>query len=343
MFNTFKKSFLALLIASTALMQVGCNNKDASPDKLGNWYKEGIPGFGGAARTRAVSFLIDGIGYIGTGSTNQTTPEVKDFWSFDPATKIWKQRADFPGSGRYDAVAFVLGGKAYVGTGYDRNTQVEGGYKKDFYSYNPATNKWAPIADFKGGTRQYATAFTVGERAYVGLGFNGSNFYQDFYEYTPATDSWSEVATFTGGKRRGALAFTVEGKGYVGFGQSNSSGNTSDLYQFDPSGNAGKGGWLKMENLNKDFPTRAYSSALIINGKAYIVGGQNASDCWEYTPGTNVWTEVSGFEGGQRGFAVGFAVGNIGYFGTGSPSGSTGYDDWWAFDPKATLNADDNL
>jgi N-acetylneuraminic acid mutarotase len=342
MFNTLKKSFLGLLIASTALVQVGCNNNDAEPDKLGNWYRDGIPGFGGTARTRSVSFLISGIGYVGTGLTNETIPQTNDFWAYDPATKIWKQKANFPGTARYDAVSFVIGSKAYVGTGYDRNTLIEGGYKRDFYSYDPAKNTWAPIADFLGGTRQNASAFTVGERAYVGLGFNGSNYYQDFYEYIPSSDTWKEIATFTGGKRRSALAFTVGGKGYVGFGQSNTTNYNSDLYQFDPAANSGLGGWIKMENDDEDFPARTGSTALIINNKAYVVGGINASDCWEYEPTANAWTEVTAFEGGQRGAAAGFAVGNIGYFGTGSSSGTGGTDDWWAFDPSAEKNDDDN-
>ncbi|WP_025763528.1 Kelch repeat-containing protein [Dyadobacter tibetensis] len=342
MFNTLKKTSLALIIASTALVQVGCNNDDPEADKLGNWYRDGIPGFGGSARARAVSFLIGDKGYVGTGLTNETVSRVKDFWSYEASSKIWSQKAEFPGTGRTDAVSFVIGGKAYVGTGYDGNTQLDNGYKKDFYSYDPAKNSWTAVADFAGGTRQYASAFSVGDKAYVGLGYNGSGFYQDFYEYNATTDSWREIATFTGGKRRGATAFTVSGKGYVGFGTSNSNSSTSDLYQFDPAGNAGQGAWTKMVNDDEDFPKRTHSLALVFSDKVYLVGGANQSDCWEYVPATNVWTEVTGFEGGQRGYAAGFAVGNLGYFGTGSPSGSAGFDDWWAFDPTAVVNDEDN-
>jgi hypothetical protein len=81
---------------------------------------------------------------------------------------------------------------------------------------------------------------------------------------------------------------------------------------------------------------------LVINEKAYIVGGQDKSDCWEYVPGTNTWTEVAPFRGGARGYAAGFAVGKLGYFGTGSASGSGGTDDFWAFDPTAAINDDDD-
>ncbi|MCE7071077.1 MULTISPECIES: galactose oxidase [Dyadobacter] len=342
MFNTLKKTSLALLVASTALLSFSCSKDDPEADKIGNWYRAGIPNFGGSARARAVSFVIGNKGYIGTGLTNETVQRVKDFWSYDATTKIWSQVAPFEGSGRNDAVAFVVNGKAYVGTGFDGVTTVDGGYKKDFYQYDPATNKWTKKADYAGGTRQYATAFVADNRAYVGLGWNGSGYYQDFYEYNVQTDKWTEVATFTGGKRRGALAFTVGGKAYVGFGQSNSGAGSEpkDLYSFDPAGNSGTGAWTRMEtNTDDKFTGRTYALPLVINDKAYIVGGNAKSDTWEYTPGTNTWTEVASFEGGQRGFAAGFAIGNTGYLGTGGNI----VDDFWAFDPTAAKNDDDNL
>ena len=342
MFNTLKKTSLALLVASTAFISLSCNKDDPEADKMGNWYRAGIPSFGGSARSRAVSFVIGNKGYIGTGLTNETVQRVKDFWSYDATTKIWSQVAPFEGSGRNDAVAFVVSGKAYVGLGFDGVTTVDGGYKKDFYQYDPTANKWTKKADFAGGTRQYATAFVTADKGYVGLGWNGSGYYQDFYEYNAQTDKWTERATFTGGKRRGALAFTVGGKAYVGFGQTNSGSGTEtkDLYSFDPAGNSGTGAWTRMEaNTNDDFEPRSNALSLVINDKAYIVGGNARSDTWEYIPGTNTWTEVAEFEGGQRAFAAGFAIGNTGYLGTG---GSI-VDDFWAFDPAVAKNDDDNL
>lgn len=339
MFNTLKKTSLALLVASASLVQFSCN-KDVDADKLGNWYKTGIPSFGGSARSHTVSFVIGSKGYIGTGYTNETISRVKDFWSYNATGKIWSQVADFAGTGRQDAVAFVVGGKAYVGTGYDANPVTDLAYKKDFYQYDPATNKWTAIADFP-ATRQYASAFVVNEKGYVGLGYNGANFYQDFYEYNVASNTWTERATFTGGKRRGANAFTLGGIAYVGFGQNNSSVNTKDLYQFDPAGNSGQGAWTKLEETNDALTARAFGFTLIINEKAYIIGGSGASDVWEYTPSTNTWVAVTAFEGGSRSYAAGFTFGTLGYFGTGV-AGSINSDDFWAFDPTAVKVDDDN-
>lgn len=347
MFNTLKKSSLAILVASTALIQIGCSG-DVDPEKNGNWYKSGIPSFGGSARSRSVSFTIGTKGYIGTGYTNETIPRVKDFWSYDATGKIWSQVAEFAGTGRNDAVSFVVGGKAYVGTGFDNNTALDNGYKKDFYQYDPATNKWKAVADFLGGTRQYATSFVIGDKAYVGLGYNGTNYYQDFYAYNATTDKWSEIATFVGGKRRGATAFTLGGKAYVGFGANNSGVNTKDIYEFDAAGNGGLGSWLKVDYTQDDLGARTNAFPLVIADKAYIVGGVGLSDVWQFTPTTTTatlptatWVQMNPFLGGARSYAGGFVIGSIGYIGTGT-SGSTGVDDFWAFDPAAALNDDDN-
>ncbi len=346
MFNTLKKLSLALLVASTALIQIGCNKDDVEPDKIGNWYKAGLPSFGGSARTSAVSFSIGSKGYIGTGLTNETVQRVKDFWSYDGSTKIWSQIAEFGGTGRHNAVAFVLGGKAYVGTGFDGNTALDNGYKKDFWQYDPATNKWKAVADYLGGTRMYSTSFVVGNKAYVGLGWNGSGFYQDVYSYDATTDKWSEVATFVGGKRRSATAFTLNGKAYMGFGTNNSTATTKDIYEFDPAGNGGLGSWLRVEYTQDDLAVRSGAFSFVIDNTAYIVGGVSNSDVWKFTPGgtatlpTAEWVQLNPFIPGTRGNAGGFVLGSIGYLGTG---GSQYTDDFWAFDPKAELNEDDDL
>ncbi|WP_159469873.1 kelch repeat-containing protein [Dyadobacter sp. 3J3] len=345
MFNTLKKSSLTLLIASTALFQFGCDNS-SDPDKVGNWYKKGVPSFGGTPRTGAVSFLINNIGYIGGGYTSESVPRAKDFWSYDAATKIWSQVAPYSGSARTDAVAFVSGGKAYVGTGYDGVIATDNGYKKDFYQYTPLSNSWKAVADFPGLPRQYASAFTVGDVGYVGLGYNlNLGYYQDVYKYDAAADKWTEMATFLGGKRRGASTFTIGNIAYVGFGTNNSGTNVRDLYQFEPAGNSGKGLWTQKTVFNDDdgtFPTpRANALGLVANGLGYIIGGAGNSDVWEYDATADIWLEKTPFPG-VRGFAAGFVVNNIIYFGTGGTT-SARYDDFWGFDPTATNDEDDDV
>ncbi|MCF0060456.1 galactose oxidase [Dyadobacter chenwenxiniae] len=346
MFSTLRKISLTLLAASMAFTLPSCENDDV--DLQGNWFRKGLPSFGGSIRTNAVSFVIGDIGYIGTGYTNETVARVKDFWAYNTKTKIWSQVADFPGTGRNNATAFVLKGKGYVGTGYDYILTDNNGYKKDFYQYDPVGNKWSKKADFAGGTRQFSTSFVVNDRAFVGLGYNGTNTFQDFYEYDPTGDKWVEMATFIGGKRTGAITFTIDNTAYVGFGRSNSGTQSKDFYSFDPSGGDGKGAWTRIEFEDDfdedDFPARAFGLAMVINSKAYIVGGEGRSDVWEYDARTNDWTERASFPGSARGYAGGFVVGSIGYFGTGSSNGTGGgTDDFWGFDPTQETDDDDDI
>lgn len=353
MLSIFKNTRLIFFSGCIALAVLGCN-EESNPEKTGNWFKRGIPDFDGTIRTNAVSFAIGDTGYICTGYTNGTPPRVKDLWAYNAKDKNWTQKEDFPGSSRNNATAFVLDGKAYVGTGYDGSADTDNGYKKDFYMYDPRTTPhWKRVADFPGPPRQFATSFVVNNRAYVGMGHSNSNYFQDFYEFDPAggmkgEGKWTQIATFSGGKRTGAMAFTIGSKAYVGFGKTNAGVLSKDLYSFDPATNgAGKGSWTRVEFADgfdsEAFPARAFGLSLVINGKAYIIGGENRSDVWEYDPGANSWTEKQNFST-QRGFAAGFVIGNIGYFGTGSNTGTGGgSDDFWGYDPAAAVNEDDDI
>ena len=334
MLRFIKQFSISLVLLSVGLWQVGCNSDDVDPNNIGNWYKKTVTDFEGIARRSAVGFSIGNFGYVGTGYTNNGD-RVKDFWKYDPALRAWTSIADFGGSARNDAVAFVVGDTAYVGTGYDN------AYKKDFWKYSVNSNKWYAIEDF-GGTiasatpRQYATAFALNGKGYVGLGYD-DNFKQDFYEYNPTTGKWRQVMSFPGGKRRGAIGFAIGNYGYLGFGYTNSGKNAEDLYQFDPSANEGIGEWVEKEPL-EDYP-RAFGVPLVIDNKAYIVGGGSATDVWEYNPTTDAWQQKTSFEGGGRSYAVGFVIGNRGYYGTGISG--TCLDDFWGFDPAATQEDDD--
>jgi N-acetylneuraminic acid mutarotase len=339
MLRFIKQFSISLFLLSVGLWQVGCNSDSVDPDNIGNWYNETVIDFEGVGRRSAVAFAINNLGFVGTGYDSDND-RLRDFWSYDPSLGAWTSIADFGGSARNDAVAFVIGTKAYVGTGYDDD------YKKDFWEYDFTGNKWTKISDFgttaDGSTiasataRQYASAFSLNGKGYVGLGFD-DNYKQDFYEYNPTTDSWRQIMSFPGGKRRGASAFSIDNFGYVAFGYANSGINEEDMWQFNPSANDGKGEWIEKEDL-EDYP-RAFAVPLVIDGKVYIVGGTNASDVWEYNPTSDAWQQKTSFEGGSRSYAVGFVIGNRGYYGTGI-SGSM-LDDFWGFDPAATQVDDD--
>ena len=146
-----------------------------------------IQGFWETERRAAVGFSIGNKGYIGLGVRQGifTTITFQDFYEYNPATEAWLNIASLPeGAGaRYDAVGFSIGSKGYVGTGYLSNSNH---YYKDFWEYDPGTNSWTSKADV-GGTggsaRQAAIGFSVGNKGYIGTGYNGSIFLKDFWEY----------------------------------------------------------------------------------------------------------------------------------------------------------------
>lgn len=67
---------------------------------------------------------------------------------------------------------------------------------------DPANDSWVKVADFPGQTgRSGAVAFVMGNKAYVGTGYNGKDRLKDFWEYDPATNSGTRKADFGGTAR----------------------------------------------------------------------------------------------------------------------------------------------
>jgi N-acetylneuraminic acid mutarotase len=105
-------------------------------------------------REQAVSFVIDGKAYVGTGFSSNIAEDsarehYNDFYKYDPANNAWSKIANFPGAGRSEAISFVLNGKGYVlcGTG-DDSLSLTKGYN-DMYSYDATSNTWNKEADLR--------------------------------------------------------------------------------------------------------------------------------------------------------------------------------------------------
>jgi N-acetylneuraminic acid mutarotase len=259
---------------------------------------------------------------------------LKDFWEYNTEKDYWVQKADFPGVARNGAVAFTVGSMGYVGTGFDGDNKL-----KDFYQYDPATNKWAQKADFAGTARYGAVGFGLDTKGYIGTGYD-DNYQKDFYEYDPATNVWTKIVSIGGQKRRDASAFVLNNKGYVVSGLDNGSYLT-DLYNYDPA----KGEWTKMrdiydksdESYDDDYSNIARISAVAftVNGKGYLTLGSSSSllnTLWEYNPTTDLWNELTAFEGTIRTESCGFGVGNYGYVTTGR-SNAYYLEDIWRLNP----------
>src|SRR6187399_2607850 len=77
------------------------------------------------------------------------------------------------------------------------------------FSVNSFTqvNTWQQKASLPSNPRFLSTSFSIGNKGYMGLGFNYSVFFKDFWEYDPVADVWSQKADFGGGLRSSAAGF----------------------------------------------------------------------------------------------------------------------------------------
>jgi N-acetylneuraminic acid mutarotase len=347
------KFFCLLLMAFAVITSCG---SDEEEELIGNWTTLGS--FDGESRGDATGFVIGDTAYICLGY-NAKAKALSDLWRYNPSDKTWEKRADFPGSPRYAAVSFSVGDKAYVGLGYDANGTLNKVFK-DFWEYDPRTNKWdSVVSPFPGVERYYAVGASVGGKGYVGTGYDGGSPLKDFYSFTPGTTpgsgTWTSISSYEGSKRSGASVFVIGNYLYLLGGTAN-DGNPVDFQRYDPNkGEGDKGTWEKILDLrNTDLTSdddkydnipRAYASTFVINNKGYITLGQKTmalSSTYEYDPQTNIWTERTAFSRSTRSYAVSFSLKNRGFVMTGRSGSSTRFDDFFEFFPTTENNEYDD-
>ena len=291
--------------------------------------------FGGGARAGAVSFTINNLAYMGTGTDGTYK---KDLWQFNPATNAWTQRADLTGVARADAVAFSFENpilKGYVGTGFN------GGYLNDFWEYNPATNLWTQKLSYPGGSRARSVGFSLIAKGYIGLGVNAGNIpVGDIYEYEQSNNSRAQKEGLLEGVNAGlesAFALPLGPTAVIGTGYFNSDiplldGETQNVWMFDP---ASGGSWTQINSFGGGIRRNA-----AVCGSFVGTGTQNGvlkNDLWRYSGGN--WIQVLNYPGTARTDATGFTVSGK-YFICGGHDG-TYKNDLWEFTPYPQGNVYD--
>lgn len=185
-----------------------------------------VASFTGTARRGAVSFVIEGKAYVGTGETN--SGRVSSFYKYDPILDTWTQIASFAGQDRTSAVGFSIGSYGYVGTG-DLST----GSSNDFWQYDPALDLWTQKANVGPILRQESSGFELEGKGYILTGleeFTGTD-HSDMWEYDPALDTWVQAEEFLGTSRRYLTSVVLNGYAYVGLGTNGV--NFSDWWIYD--------------------------------------------------------------------------------------------------------------
>jgi N-acetylneuraminic acid mutarotase len=187
---------------------------------------------------------------------------------------------------------------------------------------------WVKLSDFEGVARADAVAFTIGNKAYIGTGYDGSNRLNDFWEYDPELNNWTRKADFPGVPRNGAVGFGTDSKGYIGTGYDGIN-RLNDFWQYDPVTDT----W---DSISSFGGTARYGAvAFAINNKGYVCSGYDGNylkDLWEYDPLTGQWNQKLSLSGAKRRDAVAFVIENKAYIGTGINNGTYEYD-FWEYDP----------
>jgi N-acetylneuraminic acid mutarotase len=253
----------------------------------------------------------------------------------------WVTKSSLVGRGRGYAVTFTIKDSAYIILGTN-SYSLNDNRLKYLWKYDPSTDKWTQKASLPEGfkLRYQAVGFSIGDKGYVGLGWNGvtttdtiNDIYKDFWEYDPVADKWTKKADFIGTPRYGAVGFGQNNYGYVGFG--NDGDDEKDFYRYDPSNDT----WTNLNGagMNK----RKNASVFIINNIAYIFGGTSnlsyATDVASYNPATDTWTVKNKLTYNSsytisRENGAAFTINGKGYVSTGSMNNDT-----WEYDPSTDL------
>jgi N-acetylneuraminic acid mutarotase len=257
----------------------------------------------------------------------------------------WINWSDFPGKARSAAVAFSIGNRGYVGTGQYKSSNY---LLSDFYAFNPDNGSWTQVAGLPDSAQRFdAVAFTINNKAYVGLGKNVQDYKKDFWVYDPETNVWTPLKPLNTDEedhagpsaRVGAVAFTIGNIGYVGTGFDGA--DLLDIWAFDPGTNT----WSRKANFHN---TVREAVAFVIDGEGYIVTGLHSSVAneffYKYDPSTDAWTALhpiyntdnETFDDDyeiKRSAAVGFVVNNKAYVATGS-YGQSPRSDVWEYNPR---------
>ena len=163
----------------------------------------------GSPRSRAVTWVYNGQGYLVTGYSpgGQWTAgggtSCYDFWKFDPSkdagASAWTRLRDIYNTnpGTYDdaytnivrthAVGFVI--KASSGGNTADKGYITLGSNGTMYNYtweyDFATDLWTEKTPYEGAAREGAVSFTLNNRGFVATGINGNAAYNDCREFFP--------------------------------------------------------------------------------------------------------------------------------------------------------------
>lgn len=190
---------------------------------------------------------------------------------------------------------------------------------------------WLERSDFYGDSRGDAVAFSVGNNAFVGTGYDGEDRLSDFFKYDVEQNNWTQIADFPGEPRQGAVAFSADGNGYVGTGYDGLV-KYNDFWKYDPVSNI----WEQVADFEGE--ARYGAVAFTINNIGYVgtgFSGNALMDFWAYDPASDTWEQKSNFQSKVY-EAAAFTLNNKGYICTGWNNGVYSKD-FYRYDPGTNV------
>lgn len=187
---------------------------------------------------------------------------------------------------------------------------------------------WIELSDFEGVPRSDAVGFSIGDKGYVGTGYDGSERLNDFWEYDVERNTWMQKANFPGGARNGAVGIGTDSKGYIGTGYDGIN-KLNDFWEFSPDSNK----WVQKADFSGS--ARYGAVGFSINNKCYLgtgFDGNYLKDFWEYDPASDQWEQKVSVGGSKRKDAVGFVINGKGYICDGVNNGVY-ENDFWEYEP----------
>ena len=241
MIRPFAKTLTAMSLAALSVAFFGCEEIDNDIHQ-GNWrntykYFLGTPRGGAVCFPLVINDTLRAV--VGTGANMANAKESERFSDFYMFT--------YTAEGLQETVR------------YDRlsDDQLAAGV--------PCTTAIASMPS-KAKARNGAVAFTLNNKGYVGLGFDGTDCLNDFWCYDPETNSWTESTPYMGDAVRFAFSFVIDGYAYVGGGEDADNNILGDCYRFDGTN------WEPVQSCSVP---RSQASAFVCNGKGYLYGGTN--------------------------------------------------------------------
>ncbi|NOZ35949.1 MAG: hypothetical protein GXO80_11700 [Chlorobi bacterium] len=290
-----------------------------------------------------------------------TTDKPVDLWV---GGSMPEAPADFTGGGVRGATLFTYNGYLFVAQGHNEASLPE---SIIIYRYDPVGNLWeqAYLTKYLSQAENFtdAVSFVIEgiqeqdgkshDYLYIGLGYkqesasmNTKFFRLDLTDNISGDitnwGSWKDMGDFDGLAVKDAVAFTIKKIGYVGLGTLENGTAVDYMYKFDPTDRDPilhpYGNWLKIGNFPGGKRTKAV--CFKIGENVYVSCGMDETgvyknDFWRCNQITGDylnWVKRAPFPGTPRIDAVGLALGENGYIGTGLDVDSV-RSDFWRYNP----------